>query len=257
MFPVFFITMKNAKNMKNLLLAFVAVWWAVSASAQKTADIGLWGGTSVYFGDLDDAPPLESLNPNFGAYFRYNFNARVGLRAQFLTGTFAGDGVIESVPYGFSKSVQDLSLQVEINYLNYILGVKNTPFTSYVMAGVGVAYFPYEMDPSFIATFNPLHNKGNTLVDESIVATTIPFGIGFKFTLGKRLGLGMEYQMRKLFDDELDNLDDPLAFINNDREEVIYNDYSHNNDWSGYLGIHVTYKIYMGKKACPAYESKD
>ena len=39
--------------------------------------------------------------------------------------------------------------------------------------------------------------------------------------------------------------------------KVYYTDQWHNNDWSGYLGIHVTYKIYIGKKACPAYESKE
>jgi hypothetical protein len=63
--------------------------------------------------------------------------------------------------------------------------------------------------------------------------------------------------MRKTFLDKLDNLDDPLAHINGEGKEVVYNDAGHNNDWSGYLGIHITYKIYIGKKACPAYESKE
>ncbi|MDO8953128.1 MAG: DUF6089 family protein [Draconibacterium sp.] len=247
--------------MKKILLVFAAVWITVSGNAQVTADIGIWGGTSVYIGDLDETNPLQPLNPNFGAYFRYNFNSRVGLRAMFLTGSFSDEGVIEGVPATFSKGVQDLSLQIEINYLKYILGAKKTPYTSYVTAGIGVAYFPYEMDPAFIAGFNPAHNKGTAIVDESVIATTIPFGIGFKYTLGQRLGIGIEYQMRKLFSDKLDNLDDPLAYetasSNGTIEEITYTDMIHNNDWSGYLGIHLTYKIYIGKKACPAYESKN
>jgi opacity protein-like surface antigen len=198
---------------------------------------------------------------NFGGYFRYNFNARMGLRAMFLTGKFSDEGVIEDVPATFSKNVQDLSLQLEVNYLKYILGGKNTRFTSYVTAGVGVAYFPYEMDPAIIAGFNPAHNKGSATVKESVITPTFPFGIGFKYTLGQRLGVGIEYQMRKLFSDKLDNLDDPLAYeiVNTDgtKEEITYTDMIHNNDWSGYLGLHVTYKIYIGKKACPAYESKN
>jgi hypothetical protein len=80
--------------------------------------------------------------------------------------------------------------------------------------------------------------------------------------LGQRLGIGIEYQMRKMFSDKLDNLDDPLAYLNYNtdgtiKEEIKYTDTIHNNDWSGYLGIHLTYKIYMGKKACPVYESKN
>jgi len=248
--------------MRKILLVFAAVWITVSGKAQITADIGVWGGTSVYFGDLDETNPLQPLNPNFGAYFRYNFNSRVGLRLMFLTGNFSGQGVIEGAETSFEKGVQDFSLQAEINFLRYILGVEKTPYSAYVTAGVGVAYFPYDMDPELYAVFNPKHNKGNFPVNESVMAPTIPFGIGFKYTLGQRLGIGIEYQMRKMFSDKLDNLDDPLAFINYNadatiKDEIKYTDLTHNNDWSGYLGIHITYKIYMGKKACPAYESKN
>jgi hypothetical protein len=247
--------------MKKILLVFATVWITVSGNAQITADIGIWGGTSMYVGDLDETNPLLPLKPNFGGYFRYNFNSRVGLRLMFLTGGFADEGNIEGAYWNYSKTVQDVSLQVEINFLKYILGVDKTPYSSYVTAGVGVAYFPFDMDPAFIATFNPQHNKGAFPVSESVMTPTIPFGIGFKYSLGQRLGIGIEYQIRKLFSDKLDQLDDPLAYhiYNADgsvKEEITYTDMLHNNDWSGYLGIHLTYKIYMGKKACPAYESK-
>ncbi len=248
--------------MKKILLVFATVCITVSVKAQITADIGIWGGTSVYFGDLDETNPLQPIHPNFGGYFRYNFNSRVGLRVMFLTGSISDEGVIESADTSFSKAIQDFSLQVEINFLKYILGVDKTPYSAYVTAGIGVAYYPYDMDPLFISSFNPRHNKGSYPLNESVVTPTIPFGIGFKYTLGERLGIGVEYQMRKMFSDKLDNLDDPLAYVtyNTDgtlKEEVKYNDTIHNNDWSGYLGVHLTYKIYMGKKACPVYDSKN
>jgi hypothetical protein len=251
--------------MRKILLVFAAVWITVSGKAQITADIGVWGGTSVYFGDLDETIPLQPLNPNFGAYFRYNFNSRVGLRFMFLTGGISEQGVIEGEKTSFKKAVQDFSLQAEINFLRYILGVEKTPYSAYVTAGIGVAYFPYDLDTEGLETinrFNPQSNKGTYPVNESVMTPTIPFGIGFKYTLGQRLGIGIEYQMRKMFSDKLDNLDDPLAYIiyNADatiKDEIKYTDLTHNNDWSGYLGIHLTYKIYMGKKACPAYESKN
>ncbi|MCF6356721.1 MAG: DUF6089 family protein, partial [Draconibacterium sp.] len=168
--------------MKKILLVFATVWITVSGFAQKTADIGIWGGTSTYFGDMSDAPQFQTFNLNFGAYFRYNINARVGLRAMFLTGTVAQDGKIEGMPWTFDKSVQDLSVQIEINYLRYILGEKRTPFSSYVTLGLGVDYFKYNMDPALIALFNPEHNKGTDIIeDEPVIAPTIPFGIGFKY----------------------------------------------------------------------------
>jgi len=243
--------------MKKIVLVFAAVLITVSGFAQKTADIGVWGGTSTYLGDLKNVTPFQTFKPNFGAYFRYNFNARVGMRAMFLTGMFAGDGMIEGVPWAFEKNVQDLSLQVEINYLKYLMGEKKTPFTPYVLGGIGVMYFPYDLDPALIAAFNPNHNKNVVFIQQSVIAPTIPFGFGVKTHIGERLGIGVEYLMRKIFSDKLDNLDDPLAIINKDGEIITYTDVLHNNDWSGYLGIHLTYRIYMGKKVCPAYDSKN
>jgi len=255
--------------MYKILLVITVILMTVPGKAQNTADIGLWGGTSTYIGDIDEAGFFKQFSPNFGAYYRYNFNSRVSFRAQFLMGEFAATGLIEGVETSFSKNVQDVSFQAEINYLKYILGGKNMPFTSYVLGGIGVAYFKYEMDPVFISSFNPgipglniKHNKGTTPVNESVVAPSIPFGIGFKYSIGQRLGVGIEYQMRKLFSDKLDNLDDPLAYVTNDVNgalisETTYTDALHNNDWTGYLGLHVTYKIYTGKKACPSYDSKN
>ena len=243
--------------MKKILLVFATVWITVSGVAQKTSDIGIWGGTSNYFGDLNKALPFQTFNPNFGAYYRYNFNTRMGLRAMFLTGNFKQKGVIEGEPWTFNKNVMDLSLQIEINYLKYILGEKKTPFTSYITAGLGIAYFQYDINPALIATFNANHNKENEVINESVFATTIPFGIGFKYNIGPRLGVGIEYQMRKLFSDKLDNLDDPLATkAIGDRDEITYTTAIHNNDWTGYLGVHFTYMIYRGKKACPVYDKK-
>jgi len=245
---------------------FAAVLIAVSGKAQITADIGVWGGSSVCFGDLRENNVLSPLNLNFGGYFRYNFNSRVALRAQFLTGKFSDEGNIQGVDTAFSKNVQDLSFMVEVNYLKYILGVENAHYSSYVLFGVGVSYFPYQMDPAFIDKFNPNNNKGSNPIDESVMTPTIPFGIGFKYTIGQRLGIGVEYQMRKMFSDKLDNLDDPMAYLGDPdadgnrpeiKPEIKYTDAVHNNDWSGYLGVHITYKIYTGKRACPAYESKN
>ncbi|AHW62440.1 Outer membrane protein beta-barrel domain-containing protein [Draconibacterium orientale] len=257
--------------MRKLLLVFVTVLLTVSVHAQKTADIGIWGGTltSVH-GDMDEDAPFQSFNLNFGAYFRYNFNARVAMRAMFLTGTFASEGTVEGAPWEFDKSVQDLTLQAEINYLRYILGKKKLRFSPYVTFGIGVAYFPYNFTVGRLATdpdgpagimgFNPDHPELNGGVvgdyEESITTLTIPFGMGFKYTIGERLGLGVEYQMRKYMSDKLDDLDDPLAYVKG-AETVTYNDGSHNNDWAGYLGVHLTYMIFTGKKACPAYDAKN
>lgn len=247
--------------MRKIVLVFLAVVLTVSGFAQKTADIGIWGGTSTYWGDIEKAFPLQTFNLNFGAFFRYNFNARVALRTSFLTGSFASEGFVEDVPFLFSKKAQDLSAMVEVNYLKYILGEKKTPFTPYIMGGVGVMYFPYTLGPEELNALTMIKRQPViTEVNESVISLAVPFGFGIKVSLGERLGIGAEYQIRKLFNDKLDNMNDPLSFSQVNEEGVIetvkYTDFWHKNDWPGYLGVFVTWKIFMETKACPAYDRK-
>ena len=242
-------------------LVFIALLLTVSGFAQTTADIGIWGGSSTYWGDIRDVHPLQTFNLNLGGYFRYNFNPRVGLRAMLIVGNHRAEGFVEDVKWNFSKIAQDLSLQVEINYLKYILGEKKTPVTPYIMGGVGLMFFPYTFDPEKLFFINPYFN-GLPLTEESVITPSIPFGFGFKFNIGRKMGIGLEYQLRKILSDKLDDLYDPLTFnavdVNNGNEKtkIKYTDLLHNNDWPGYLGINIIYKIYLSKKPCPAYDRK-
>ena len=258
--------MKFISPMKRIVLFTLGLLLAVSGYTQQTADIGLWGGGSNYQGDIENQPFTTFGFPTIGAYFRYNFHYRTSIRAMFLTGRVTGSGIIQGQEFagtfqgneytGFSKQVQDFTVQAEVNYLRYMLGNKKASFSSYLTAGLGVMYYPYDHDPVFLGTINPRHNKGMAEARHSVVTATIPFGMGFKFNVGSRMGMGIEYQMRKLMNDRLDNLDDPLAHYNQDGNEVTYRNMFHNNDWVGFLGLHLTYKIYMGSKPCPAYDVK-
>ncbi len=244
-------------------MAALLLWGGIVWS-QVTADIGIWGGTSGYLGDIRGNTLVPQTFPMLGGYFRYNFHQRTSARLMFLTGKVAAEGTLYGVDWDFSKPVQDLSLQVEINYLRYMLGNKKASFTSYVTAGAGVAYYNYEVRNE-LAAVNPNHPEARYPGDHSVITPTLPFGMGFKLNVGKRMGVGVEYQMRKLFNDGLDDLDDPLGYGKWEdpsdpalmTEKVTFTDGMHNNDWMGFLGVHLTYKIYMGKKPCPAYDSKN
>jgi hypothetical protein len=240
--------------MRKIVLWLAGIFLSVSGFSQITADIGIWGGWSGYLGDIEEMTLTQSSFPIIGAFYRQNFNQRISARAMFLTGPIAAEGTIQNAAWDFDKNIHDLSFQLEVNYLRYLLGSRKHPFSSYITAGVGTTFFSYQLDPARISVFNPEHNKGTASVSKSVAALTLPFGFGFKFNMGKRLGLGVEYQMRKIFSDKLDNLDDPLAHINSQGKEITYSNFFHNNDWSGFLGLQLTYSIYLGAKACPAYD---
>lgn len=235
--------------MKQLLMVFLIGLMVSKAHGQQSVDIGFFGGSGNYFGDMTKMDWQESINPAYGAFVRFNFNPRYGLRFNVLNGNIGAIGEFDSQKWNttdpnnrywdFNKNVLDISLQFEFNYFKYIVGDKATPYSTYVFGGVGMQSYSY--DPQYLTG----------QFSGSEITPTIPFGLGFKFNLSRRIGLGIEYGMRKTFSDKLDNLDDPLSYDIPDGEvvtKVNYTDQYHNNDWTAYLGIHLVYKLIYGNK---------
>lgn len=202
--------------MRKLILWIAGVILSVSGYSQVSADIGLWGGASGYLGDIEDRTTLvPSTLPVLGGFFRYNYNQRASMRFMILWGNVEARGPVQGYSWSFEKKPMDLSLQAEINYLKYAIGNKKAWFTSYLTAGVGVMNYGVNQDSMMnIGTFNPYHPlygiESSGASNKPVTTLTLPFGMGFKFSAGKRLEIGVEYLMRKLFNDKLDDLDDPL-----------------------------------------------
>ncbi len=202
-------------------------------SQQQTADLGLWGGGAIPLTDYTRTEIFKSVNFNFGAFYRYNFNSRFSLRINGMYGKVGATGEMDGITQQpFNKNVFDLSALVEINYHDFIIGVEKMKFSPYVFTGIGLSMYP------------GIEGKG-------IFAPGIPIGVGVKYSLGKYFSVGAEASLRKLFNDELDNLNDP--YTTGGLQKV--SDLFHNNDWISYFGLTLSYKFYMGKKACPAYDA--
>lgn len=225
--------------MKQLLVFFLTGFLTITALAQTSVDIGIFGGGGTYFGDMTKVDFQKSVNPAYGAFLRYNFNPRYSLRFNVLNGTIGAEGQYDEVNWPFSKNVMDISLLFEFNYLKYIVGDKTTPWSTFLFGGIGVQMYDYEFrHDELIPLVDPTYfNSG------SVISPTIPFGLGVKYNLSRKWGIGLEGGLRKSLSDKLDDLDDPLSFINEDDVQVKYTDQFHNNDWVAYFGIHLVYKI--------------
>ena len=244
--------------MKQLLVFFLTGFLTITALAQTSVDIGIFGGGGTYFGDMTKVDFQKSVNPAYGAFLRYNFNPRYSLRFNVLNGTIGAEGQYDEVNWPFSKNVMDISLLFEFNYLKYIVGDKQTKWSTFIFGGVGVQMHDYQyrendfkniqnqpdpnnLDPNLFLVdptyFTYTHTSGG------VIAPTITFGLGVKYNLSRKWGIGLEGGLRKSLSDKLDDLDDPLSFINEDDVQVKYTDQFHNNDWVAYFGIHLVYKI--------------
>ncbi len=218
---------------KKIIIFILTLTLALNVSArQKTADLGLFGGVAVPITDYSSIYFFQSIKPAAGIFYRYNFNTRYSVRVNGIFGTVGATGYLDNpdVLLSFNKTVADFSTLFEINYLDYALGVKNMSFSPYVFYGLGMSFY----------------TGAN---NQAIITPNIPFGLGIKWSIAKRVGVGLEFSMRKLFNDELDNLDNPYSGLN----LVEVNDLYHNNDWINYFGLTLTYKFFRGKKPCPAF----
>lgn len=232
--------------MKQFIFVFLIALVVFKAQAQPSLDIGFFGGAGTYFGDMTKIEFSESVNPAYGAFVRYNFNPRYGLRFNVFNGTIGAIGEYDNqlwnidevtgkpfTEWSFNKNVMDISLQFEWNFFKYIVGNKETPNSTYIFGGLGMQNYGF-------SDYNAPEGGSN-----SEVAATIPFGLGFKFNISKRIGLGLEGGLRKTFSDKLDDLDDPLSY---NLPETTYTDKYHNNDWTAYMGVHLVYKLFYGYK---------
>jgi hypothetical protein len=221
--------------LKRIILSLYLLAISLSIFAQQqTADIGLFGGGAIPFCDYSKLNIGQSVKANAGFFYRYNFNSRYSLRFNAIYGSVGAEGYLDdlSTLLSFQKQVFDLGVFFEVNYLDFLLGEEQMKFSPYLFYGLGLSFY-----------------DGAT--GGTILTGNIPLGTGVKYALSKKLALGAEVSCRKLFNDELDNLDNPYQSIN--LEKV--SDNLHNNDWIIYFGLTLTYKFYWGKKPCPAYNS--
>jgi len=211
---------------RNIFVLLILVFSFALIEAQRKDNIGIFAGTSYYYGDIN--PDKLFYSPGFaiGGIFRYNINKRYAFRLNGYFTRLSGDPndfsdiIHDIIPSAaFNKYIFDAACQVEFNFFPYLPGVKRWDYTTYISGGVGY-------------------------VSASNIPVTIPFGIGLKLNVTNTISTGVEWSFRKTFNDLIDGTENPT-----DINSVI-----HNNDWYSFLGIFVTYKFFNYMVDCPAYD---
>lgn len=196
----------------------------------------------MYMGDVNKNSPFKGINPALGGVFRYNVNFRVALKADLMWGRVSGstDGLDNVFPENgqasFDRNFFELGGQFEFNFFAYsdeysYLNTKR--FTPYVLAGMGVTVAP---------------GSGNTFA-----GLNIPLGIGVKYKLKKRINIGCEFSVRKLFGDSFDVTNDGNAMLDNPYGTG--GSFLKNKDWYSFLLLSVTWDF--GPRCLPCNNIKN
>ena len=259
----------------RLLLIISGLIAAVNANAQfddpKTLEIGPHVGLSYYMGDLNPTLPFAMADLQYGGLVRFNYNSRWTFRCDYAYATVkADDKIIKWRPereLNFTSKIHDLSFVAEFNFWEYYTG---NPKRN-VFGGISVFYYTV------------FANVGDTLVDLSVYKTeplptdpkwydhafgktspigiSIPFGIGVKFAISRRMAGTVEWRMQKTFTDYLDDVGtvylprDQRPHIKVNGEEYDLSDPTTNfeegqqrgnsafNDWFGMARVSLTWKF--------------
>ena len=179
-----------------------------------------------YLGDMAPTIPQTSfIPPAIGPIVRYNFNMRNSLRAHAVFYELAGSGeIFGGTAAEFQSSFVDLGLDFEFNWWPYQTAHRKTKYSPYVTAGLGY---------------------GLNLSSEGKSHLYLPFGVGVKADLWRKLSGGIEVSMRKTFTDKIDGVYNPGG--EGGQTPMA------NTDWYMFTGFFLTYKIFRYNDDCPTY----
>lgn len=228
--------------MKRITVISIATLYILSEAlnlrAQEDYRFEAGGGAGItgYLGDANTSFLFQHPSWNVEAIFRYLANPRWNFKTDVTIGGLSGNSadMTNIFPSGktfkFTTVFYELSELAEFNFFSYGIGetyMHLKRFTPYLAGGVGLTAW----------------KTGG----ETSAAFVIPFGIGIRFKPSKRVNLGMEFLMRKVFTDRLDgkDLQDPSG---------IKSSFIKNTDWYSTVTLTMTYEF---SKRCATCNYKD
>lgn len=223
----------------RILLSITLLFFSITTNFAQNLEIGGGlGGTNT----RTDVSNFNFLNTSYAlnAFARWNFTYAWVVRLDYKYMDVKAADRNNSTPlskvrkYEFQTSLQQLSINVEYNFLDFRSVYKKTKISPYITIGVGVNKLK-DLEDSYGKNINNYN-------------FCIPFGLGIKYALTKNLNIGSNFETTKTFTDNLDNLNQngPVSIPQHLRGL----DFA-TNDWYYYLGFNLSYTFYSIN--CPEF----
>lgn len=188
-----------------IFLLFVFLY-SVSAKAQHLqlindkGEVGAFMGYGSYNGDI--ASDVQFIKMNYGAFYKKQLNAYIGLRVNYEKLNLGASDVSSQNAYDFTRGFifqrdfHEISVLSELYFNRFITDRKNFRFSPYLGFGVG-----YLINGSIDETngfANPAKNR----------IATMPINLGFKWNVYKQISLFGEFKYRFTTSDYVDHFPD-------------------------------------------------
>jgi hypothetical protein len=206
--------------MKKLIL----LCWVVTATALQDVkaqiyDFGATFGVAGYMGDIQPSINPTNIKPGGGIWFKYNVNPHWGFRAGYLTTSINASDANATNQWqrernlSFDTYIAELAVTAEFNFFKYITGHHKYNHTPFVFAGLA----RFRFNPTTIIDGNkvelqPFGTEGQGLdafpgsEQYSLIALSIPFGVGYRWNFYKFHSVTFEISGRYALTDYLDDV---------------------------------------------------
>lgn len=201
----------------SALLSFPVLLFGQTKTALSRSELGPFVGGSYYIGDLNQKH-FNNTNLALGIVYRYNIHSRTTWRTNFTYGSVEAydsesprsENVNRNL--SFQSKLFELGTGFEFNYLPFEVGHDYFKGTGYLLAELALVRMnPMTEYNGDQVELQPLgtEGQGTSLSSKDNYLKTqlsIPIGVGFRFSIGERLCLGLEYGIRFMFTDYLDDV---------------------------------------------------
>lgn len=206
------------------LLCFLVLLLGISGGYGQTFELGLAGGGSGYIGDLNQDKPVKISGMSAGGYVKLNIDPYWAVGLHYTHGRIrANDAESENSQFqdrniNFKTALNEVSLQVDFNFLNYFAGGGTKKFTPYMFAGIGgVFYSPKAIhnDKEYVLRFYQTEGQSEAYRN---FALSILYGVGIKVRLKGNWGVFSQIGYRTAHTDYIDDVSgrypDPNVWAN-------------------------------------------
>jgi hypothetical protein len=246
-----------------VLLSFIVLLPAISDAQRwkrQRYEFSVGAGISNFLGELGGANQVgthyfkdlewSQTRLAIAVGLRYKLTEYFALNSHLTYGRVSGDDKLTEEYFrnyrnlNFYSDIWEFNVNFEAAFqqeqighryrLRKVKGLRGYELYTYFFMGAGV----FHMDPKTtyqgnVVRLQPLGTEGQGLINSrekySLYQFCIPIGIGFKYTIDRQFGVGLELGMRKTFTDYIDDVSttyfdfdsypeaDPLAKVLSDR----------------------------------------
>ncbi|WP_299669961.1 DUF6089 family protein [uncultured Polaribacter sp.] len=220
--------------MKNRILFIVFISFS-SILIGQVYEVGVSVGGTNYIGDIGRTNYIYPNNLAGAAFFKYNWNPRIAVRATFSHLPTSGNDENADTDFKqnrgltFENTINELAVGMEFNFYEYDLSSEDKSWTPYIV--IELAAFNYKTVAS--------EPQPRSYVFTNKTSYAIPFGVGFKSKLAGKFAFAIESKFRYTFEDDIDYSTSRIPSL----------DFGGTgNDWYVFTGVSLIYTF--GRPAC-------